>query len=143
MRDRRALGRDELTEQPMGQRQRQLDPGRLDPAPAGGEVPQQQHEPDLELRLARDRPQHVEVTRASLAAAEQDADDLRPRAHALDELAVEQCHPGWRQRLPRRRALDQLIRARLRRLQQVAAPEQLGDGAVGDAGLDRHQAVED
>ena len=33
VRDRRSLGRDELADQPVGQRQRQADAGRLDPPP--------------------------------------------------------------------------------------------------------------
>ena len=70
VRDRRALGRHQLTEQAVGQRQRQPDAGRLDSAPAGGQVPQQQHQADLEPRLGADRPQDVELERAPAGAAQ-------------------------------------------------------------------------
>ena len=105
VRDRRALGRDELAEQPVGERQRQPDPGRLDPAPARGQVPQQQHQADLEPRLAGDRPQR---RRARRRAGRRGAAALRTICgHGRTRSAnsrVEQRQPGRPQRAPRRRS---------------------------------------
>ncbi len=94
VRDRRPLGRDQLAEQAMGERQRQPDAGRLDPSPAGGQVPQQQDQANLEPRLGGDRPQDVELERAPAGAARQDPDDLRERPHAVGEVAVEHREPA-------------------------------------------------
>ena len=44
--DRRPLGRHELAEQAVGERKREPYPARLHPAPARGEVPEQQDEAD-------------------------------------------------------------------------------------------------
>ena len=85
VRDRWPLGRDELAEQPVGERQRHADAGRLDAPPARRQVPEQQHEADLEPRLAGDRPQRVDVGGAPAGAAQQLLDDLRPGPNTLRE----------------------------------------------------------
>ena len=65
VRNRRPLGRDQLAEQAMGERQREADTGGLDPPPAAGEVPQQQNQTNLQPRLRGDRPQDVELERCA------------------------------------------------------------------------------
>ena len=69
VRDRRSLGGDELTQQAMGERQRQRGSARLDATPAGREVPQQQHQPDLEPRLAEIARSTAEIGRAAARRA--------------------------------------------------------------------------
>ena len=61
---RRPLGADETAEQPVGEGQRDADATRLDPAPAPGEVPQEQRQAYLEAGLARDRALHAEIAGA-------------------------------------------------------------------------------
>ena len=143
VRDRRPLGGDQLAEQAVRERQRQPDAARLDPAPAGGQVPQEQDEAHLEPRLGGDRPQHVELGRPAAGATQQRAADLRPRPHALGEVAVEQREPGRAQHPPVTGSLEQLVGVRCERLQQIAGADQLGRGPVTGAGLERDEAVED
>ncbi len=64
VRDRRPLGADQPAEQLVGERQREADAAGLDPAPAPGQVPEQQRQADLEARLRGDRALHVEVAGA-------------------------------------------------------------------------------
>ena len=110
---RRTNRADELAEQPVGERQRHADAGRLDPAPARGQMPEQQHQPHLEPRLAGDRAQRVDVGDAPTGAAQQRLDDLRPGPHALGEFRVQQreaCRPAARATPPRARAARRLAR---------------------------------
>ncbi len=90
VRDRRSLGADEPAEQPVRERERETDAAGLDPAPAPGQVPEQQREPHLEARLRGDRALDVEVGGARTRAGEQGVRDLRPRLDALGERVVEQ-----------------------------------------------------
>ena len=61
--DRRPLGRNELSQQTVGERQRQPDPGGLHPTPARRQMPQEQYQADLEPGLRGDRAEHVELER--------------------------------------------------------------------------------
>jgi len=64
MRDRRPFRGGEPPEQRVRQRQRELDAARLDTSPAGGQVPEQQREANLEARLRGDGPLDVEIASA-------------------------------------------------------------------------------
>ncbi len=143
VRDRRALGRHQLAEQAVRERQRQPDAARLDAPPSGGEVPQEQDQANLEPRLRGDRAQHVELERAPARAPGEDPGDLRERTHALGEVAVEHRELRRAQHAPPARAHDQLIRGRSERLKQIAGADQLGGGATADPDLERDQTVED
>ena len=109
VRHRRALGADQPTQQLMGERQRQADAARLDPAPARGQMPEQQRQAHVETRLAGDRPLHVEVAGPALGPAQQRLHDLRPRPDALGERGVEDREAHRHQRPPADRAGQQLL----------------------------------
>ena len=59
--DRGPLGADQTPEQSVRERQGEADAAALDPAPAAGEVPQQQREPHLQPRLRGDRALDVQI----------------------------------------------------------------------------------
>lgn len=143
VRDRRSLGRDQLPEQTVGQRQRQPDPARLHPSPAVGQMPQEQDESNLEARLGGDRSEHVELERPPAGAVREDPDDLREGPHAFGKIAVEHREPGAAQRPPAGRAHEHLVGGGTKRLQEVPGADQLGRGAAPDPDLQREQAVED
>ncbi len=93
VRDRRPLRARELPQHPMRQWQCDADTGRVDPAPAGGKVPEEQHEADLQPRLARDRAQRIDVGDPSAGATQKDLGDLRPRPHTVRKLRIEHRKP--------------------------------------------------
>ena len=84
----------------MGQRQHEVDARGLDPAPASGQMPEQQVEPDLQPGVAADRAHGVHRRGAAAGTVHERMGDLRPRPDALGELGVEQRQPGRRQYPP-------------------------------------------
>ncbi len=118
--DRRALGRHELAEQPVRERQREADPGRLDPAPARRQVPEQER---------RAAPRAAAGTR-SRAARRVVGAPARPGAAARARSAAtaaparrtprRAARTGSATARARRRAARAVVRARPGRLQQVA-----------------------
>ena len=109
VRDRRTLGRHELTEQPVGERQRQADPARLDPPPARRQMPEQQ------TSRTSSRGCDVIARSTSRSSARRPARrssawiDLRPRPHPVGELGVEHREPRRRTAPPAARAREQLV----------------------------------
>jgi hypothetical protein len=143
VRDRRPLGRHQLAEQAVRERQRQPDAVALDAPPAVGKMPQEQDKANLEPGLRRDRPEHVELEWAPAGSAGQDPDDLRERPYPVSEVAVEHRELGWAQRAPPGRPHGHLIRRRGERLEQIPRPDQLDCGPPAHPDLKREQAVED
>ena len=142
MRDRWPLGCGELTEQAVGERQRQPDSGRLDAPPAAGEMPQQQVQPHLQPRLGGDRPHHVDIGGAAARAAHHRLADLWPGPDPVSELRVEQRQARRTQDLPGAQALEKLVDPPGRRLEQIAGADQLGRGPISDPHLERQHALE-
>ena len=143
VRDRRTLGGHELPEQPMGERQRQADPGGLDATPARGEMPEEQIETDLEAGVAGDGTHRVDIGSAPGRPAQQHLDDLRPWAYALDEFAVEQRELRRPEDLADVGPFEHRLGAQPDRLDQIAGTDKLGGGPVADVGLEGDQAFED
>ena len=142
--DRRPLGGHQLAEQPVGERQADADARRLDPSPAGGQVPEQQHQPHLQPRLAGDRTDRVEVVGPALGTAQQRVGDLRPGQHPLRRTRRRAARTASAAAPARPTSRSIMSSTRTPSgLQQVAGAEQLGDGAVDDPGVHGHQAVED
>jgi hypothetical protein len=127
----------------MGKRKRDANAGRLDAPPARRQVPQEEHETHFEARLGGDRAEHVEIGDAPARASEQRQGDLRPRSHAFGELRVEQGEPGRAESMPGVAALEEILLERARGLEEVTRSDELGRGAVADAGVDRDQPVEE
>jgi len=92
--DRRAAGGDELGEDAVGERNRDLDPLAAHPPEAVGEVPEEHRQPGLHPPLADDREQHRQVAGAQGAAADQPDTDLREPHAATGEVAIEDRQAG-------------------------------------------------
>ena len=142
MGDRGSLGGDELAEQAVGERQHQVDPRRLDSAPAAGQMPEQQIEANFEPRMAADRPHGVDVGGPSGRSAQERLGDLWPRTHPPAELGVEQCEPGLGEHVPDVVALEDLIGGMDVGLQQIPGADQLGRRARADLDVEGDQPIE-
>ena len=143
VRDRRALGPDQLAEHPVGERKRKSDAGRLDATPAGCQVPEEEDKPCLEPGLGGDRSQHVEIGDPPSRTCEERLDDLGPGSHAFGELRIEQGEPSRAQRAEGLGPFEQVLGERSGGLEQVAGSDQLGRGPIADARIDRDQPIED
>ena len=104
VRDRRALGRHQLAEQPVGERQAEADARTARPAPsappgATAAAPSRTSSRGWQV-IARSTSRSVGP---ALGAAQQRVGDLRPRPHPLGELVVEHREPRRPQRPPRHR----------------------------------------
>ena len=142
MGDRGPLRADQAPEQSVRERQGKADAAALDAAPAAGEVPEQQCEAHLQPRLRGDGALDVQIGGAHAGAREKLARDLRPRLDPLGERVVEQREPGRHERVPGRRALEQVVGARGERLQDVAVADDLGGRAIADANVDAQRTVD-
>lgn len=137
------LGGDEVTEQTMRERKTEADPGRLDPSPAGGEVPEQEDQTNLEARLAADRAEDVDLGYSCPGSAQERFHDLRKRPNTAGEVRVQQPETRRAQDSPVIGSLEQIVGASVRRLEKIAGSEQLGRHPVADAGAGCDQSIED
>ncbi len=121
---------------------REPEPRRLDAAPPSGQVPEQEHEANLEPRLTGDGPDHVEVVGAALGAAKERVEDLGPGADALHKLGIKKSEAAGMKRPPYGLSLDQLVLMPARWLEQVTRSQELGDGSIGHACVNGQQTVD-
>ncbi len=144
MRDRRALGPDEAADEPMRQWQRQVDPVGLNLPPALGELPQEQGNPDVGTRMASGGALHVQGHGAAHAALDQPARDLRPGAHALREVVVQDRYPCRHEDAGQPLSLEEDdVAVALPRAEQVAIADQLARRAAADLGVQLDHALHD